>query len=110
MWKWTNMKNNNVSQKIVKQMAGSDSVLAEIITQSMKFKNSTNLIPNIKSGISFYAVGRNSSHEFYLGRKDGETWRMSAGESLKNDAEGFPLTDRHISKIEGNNFGYCGHY
>jgi len=33
--------------------------------------------PSVHDGISFYLVGRNASHQFYLGAKDGHLYRAS---------------------------------
>jgi hypothetical protein len=37
--------------------------------------------PRIHEGVAFYQVGRNSSHEFYKGVKDGKRYRGSCGDT-----------------------------
>jgi hypothetical protein len=90
-----------------------DSVLKTIIEIAMEYAGVTSvdkLCPREHDGILFFQVGRNASHEFYLGRKDGETWKRSVGESMEEDEHGIPLVDERIYKLEDEHgFGYIGH-
>lgn len=47
---------------------------------SFGHKENLDIHPIEKQGINFYAVGRNSSHYFYLGVKEGQLYEMTQGE------------------------------
>lgn len=97
-------------QKAAHERANGDEVLEAIIAVAMEYRNSTEVQPSIKDGIEFFGVGHNASHAFYLGRKDGETYKRSyycdydpeTGECFEED---------HIRKLApGEREGYIGHY
>lgn len=96
--------------KIAEKMADGDSVLAEIILAAMRYARSEKPHTTEHEGIVFYCMGHNASHEFYVGRKDGETWKYVCGESLELDEQGYPGFEQHVYKCTHPGLGYCGHY
>ena len=74
--------------------------------------------------ICFYQVGRNASHEFYVGWDDnGNLWRSSVGDDYETDAEGNIIRDdtgypvfmenqleRYAKPYDPNSNTYLGHY
>lgn len=69
--------------------------------------------PTIKEGISFYIVGHNASHEFYLGMKDGKIYRMSIGEGFPPDGDWSNIpVECKITEISEEDLGntYIGHF
>lgn len=50
--------------------------------------------PTVKDGIKFYRVGRNASHDFYMGVKDGMRYRGSFGEDYIGPKDGCDCMDR----------------
>lgn len=58
-------------------------------------------------GIPFFQVGRNSSHQFYMGAKDGQRYRVSTGyDYTPEDGEIFCV---NLSKTDDWS-GYWGHH
>ncbi len=57
-------------------------------------------------GIVFYQVGRNASHEFYAGAKDGRRYTFTSGEDYDEDGNFRP--DKRVYEVE--KWGYMGHY
>lgn len=67
--------------------------------------------PTVKAGIAFYQVGRNASHEFYLGVKDGKVYGCSVGEGCYDNETGqYELDESEPYEVDLNNPGYMGHY
>ena len=58
--------------------------------------------PTLVEGIEFYSVGHNASHNFYIGYKDGQKWRLSYCLADDEDAQ-------HLTKVDHFD-GYYGHY
>lgn len=99
-------------------------------------KIANDVLPMVKDGITFFKVGHNASHEFYLGADaEDNLWKLSIGEnqvrndSLSdeeyerlsesndiNDATRVMLAwdnveDEHIRKVNGkSDIGYIGHW
>jgi hypothetical protein len=70
--------------------------------------------PRIHEGVPFYQVGRNSSHEFYMGTKDGKRYKADCGEEYvgRGDDCGCISKAQEVfeswkSKGNGNNFYSC---
>lgn len=103
-----------LKQDSAKQAAYGDETFEHILRVAMEYagvKSVEKLYPHIENNIAFFQVGRNASHEFYLGRRDGETWKMSIGEGMEEDEYGIPVLDKHIRKLgPDESFGYCGHF
>ena len=57
-----------------------DRLMQSVLRMSREFNDGYLCAPCQKEGIDFYPVGRNASHEFYLGVKDGRMYRMAIGE------------------------------
>jgi hypothetical protein len=67
------------------------------------------LRPVTHDGITFYIVGHNASHEFYLGHDAANRlWKMSSGEQ-DCDADGTPIFGEHLSLVEDFQTTYIGH-
>lgn len=60
-------------------------------------------------GSTFWQVGRNASHEFYLGVIDGKLYRYSIGEAGL-DAEGDMTYQSRLVEVQGDDVGYIGHF
>jgi len=67
--------------------------------------------PRIVRGITFFIVGHNASHEFYLGHdQEGQLWIRSYGETGEIDEHGIPMTSERISRVTDINSIYIGHH
>lgn len=66
--------------KLVEEAANGNEMLHKVLRASIDFNNGFLQKPSQKEGIDFYPVGRNASHEFYLGVKDGKLFSLSSGE------------------------------
>lgn len=86
-----------------------DSKLKEVLLAHLEYTGG-HVSSHIEEGITFYQVGRNASHEFYLGVKDGKYYRLSCGEGGWNDEEDMPTFEKHISELDSDNWGYVGHF
>ncbi len=90
-------------------------VLADIYESAMHFESSMSKPePRLhEDGSSWWQVGRNGSHDFYLGfMPDGSYGRASCGEpvGLKRDDPFVESDWWHKSKCEPGKEGYLGHY
>lgn len=98
----------NKREFVAKAIALDDSILANIIYSHMEYMGSLQPCATIRDGIEFYCLGHNASHEFYLGRKNGETWKYVIGESIEEDEDGYPKVESRVTKVD--DIGYCGHF
>jgi len=99
-------------------------------------KVADSLFAIVKNGITFFKVGHNSSHEFYLGADaEDNLWKFSVGDkqvrndslsdeayarlSMSNDLEDAVkvnlawdnVDDEHIRSVNGqSDIGYIGHW
>lgn len=89
------------------ELAQGDQDLQEILEWHMEYSNGP-INPFEEDGITFYQVGRNSSHEFYAGIKDGKKYRLTVGESGLEDEDGEVLFESKISEVD--EWDYMGHY
>jgi len=92
---------------LARQAAGDDPVLYRIYEQNINYNAGAIDEPTIVDEIPFWQVGRNASHGFYFGYRDGQLYRMSEG--YEYDVQGNSFLDRHITPIEDFS-GYMGHY
>jgi hypothetical protein len=99
-------------EKVAEILSDKDPVLAGILRMHLEFNNGAiDKYPIKLDGITFYKVGRNASHEFSLGVKDGKLYKHSIGEGEWNEEENFYTVDEHIREVkEGEGFGYIGHF
>ena len=97
---------NKEIEKQVKLLSDGDDILREIICFHLSYRKCIDSV--VHDGIVFYRVGHNSTHEYYLGRKNGETWKYVVGESLREDKWGIPLVEYRMAQV--TDFGYCGHF
>lgn len=96
----------NARQQAVEILAKSD-VMRDILRMHMEFTGGE-IEPIEKDDIVFYQVGRNASHEFYAGYKDGQKYVYTCGETW--DSENDPHTPGTEEKITPvNEWGYMGH-
>lgn len=86
------------------QLAGGDEDLEHVYYWNMEYSNGdVDKKPLKKDEIDFYQVGRNASHDFFVGVKDGKKYRLSfmSGE----------FNEDSLQKEEINDWeGYFGHY
>ena len=101
---------SNKQDEAAHALSNGDSVLQRIIRAALGFTNSFEPSTTEHDGITFYHVGRNASHEFYLGRKDGKTFKYCCGESGRTDDEGYDIPETNISECPNDSWGYVGHY
>ena len=97
---------NNLASKrdfIAKQRSNGDSLLERIILLCMYYRDSEDVSPRIHEGIEFYKVGHNSTHDFYAGRSEGRTYKLS---ETWNSGE----VERHMYSYDDGGLGYCGHH
>ncbi|MFH1430355.1 MAG: hypothetical protein ABIG71_02405 [Candidatus Uhrbacteria bacterium] len=68
-------------EALVRERANGDEVLAEVLSRHVEYQNGrVDESPRVHDGVTFYIVGRNASHEFYAGAKDGRRFVMSYGD------------------------------
>lgn len=116
-----------ISHKVFKNMlimSGGDENIMRILKENVNYHKGSLSEPRVKDGIPFWTLGHNSSHQFSIGCKDGQFYKYSIGEygCPKCDGEGCDYSDEsencmngieyreHITKIDGDDWGYCGHY
>jgi hypothetical protein len=98
---------------IAKQQADGDPLLEAVIRQHLWFTDGWldephALVPDGHTdSVDFYMVGRNASHQFSVGTKDGRRFTYSAGESCEEDEDGIPGLDESCREVE--EWGYIGH-
>ena len=61
------------------------------------------------NGVVFYQVGRNASHQFFFGMKDGQAYRYSCGEGWEDEETGKWELEELFDPVDDFS-GYCGHY
>jgi hypothetical protein len=71
-------------------------------------------IPNIdlkeKDGVTFYPVGLNSSHIFYVGiDTDNQLYRMTVGDEYNDKLDEYEALVEKITKIDSIDLQYWGH-
>jgi len=99
---------------------GGDRRAREIFYRNMWFQNGAVGNPIEIRGILFYKMGRNASHEFYAGIKDGKLYQCSIGEDVICDADGNYVRDEYgdlwwgevmrvseIPRLEAAYWGHC---
>jgi len=90
-----------------------NSVMQQILRIHLEYYGGTiDTSPTEEDGIKFYIVGRNSSHEFYLGMRDGKVFKMAFGDVAgswdeENDR---PIYKSRVSEVNPDDFGYLGHF
>lgn len=111
-------KINQSRDWIAKQYAEGDSILEEILRMHLDF-TCGKIEPFSYEGILFFQLGRNSSHEFFVGIRNGKTYRMSTGEEYDpetpdSDADAELPESRyahHVVELESDqDWGYVGHF
>ena len=97
--------------------ADGDSILERILVQHFAYsqahtKEITDLKPSgyEKDGVTFYRLGHNASHEFYLGTKDGKIFKLSFGEGEWNEETETTSYDENITECTMETVGYMGHF
>ncbi len=63
------------------ELSNGDKLLGRVMEAHLAYSNGRPSSPSSVDGIDFYVVGRNASHEFYLGTKDGRMFKRAFGES-----------------------------
>ena len=92
---------------LAKLAAGGDPIIAGIFSIHIQFNGGEIDDPLILENIPFWQVGRNSTHGFYLGVKDGQRYRMS--EYWDWDKEEGDRLEQQISPVDDFS-GYIGHF
>ena len=93
--------------ELAHEQSKDNSDLANIIYWHLDFSNGK-LSCHTHEGVTFYQVGRNSSHQFYAGVDDnGQIWKLITGESYDDEGEQ-ETTMVKVYKDKG--YGYMGHF
>ncbi len=90
---------------------GDSKELANVIYAHMEYTDGT-ICPVRKNGMLFFKAGRNASHDFFLGIKDGQKYLYAMGDSFRpdpNDPEG-PTDGASEYVEEVDEWGYIGHF
>ena len=94
-------------EALADEKCGVNPKLKEILRIHIEYGHGT-ISPFVREGVEFYSVGHNASHFYSLGFKDGKVYAMTQwteeGRGRKYKA------CESISEIEGNDFGYVGHF
>lgn len=96
----------NARKVYAKELAKGDSILEDILLWHMDFTNGRVEVPSDEKGIKFYQVGRNASHAFYAGTKDGKKYSLAIGEAPGEGPDG----DDEKTFGEVKDWDYMGHY
>lgn len=84
------------------ELAKGDAILANAIRWHMGFEDGDASDPWMVEGIPFYQVGRNASHAFYVGAKDGQ--RYVIGQDYEDHDP--PRVDA-VETWDGGYYGHC---
>src|SRR3989339_405386 len=87
-----------------KEMANGDLVLEEVLIGHMDFNNGHISKPEVQEGINFYQLGRNASHDFYAGTKDGKKYVYTFGEISWDEKTDRSEFGGHVSEVD--DWGY----
>lgn len=89
-----------------------DSTALMILSWHMEFNSGViDSEPLEKNGIKFYQVGRNASHSFYLGIKDGKMYKYATdGGYWNEETDEYTPDDSEAYEVDPNNVGYMGHF
>lgn len=99
----------NAREELAAREAGDNEILKDILDMHLSY-NRGRIQPDVdeESGVTFYQVGRNASHEFYAGEKDGQKYIMSFGEDGWDDDKDEPIWKKNVHKTD--EWGYMGHH
>jgi hypothetical protein len=91
------------------EVAGENELLKGILRNHLEFTGGR-IEPRSDegTGVTFYMVGRNASHEFSIGEVDGQRFKMSFGEDGWDEENQEPRYAKHIDEVD--DWGYMGHY
>jgi hypothetical protein len=92
---------------LVIEMSEGDEILEGIYKMHIRYNSGEIDDPDIYQGVPFWPVGRNASHEFYLGVSNGQRYRMSEG--YEYDDAGIGGNVRSSRPVEDFH-GYMGHF
>jgi hypothetical protein len=81
-----------------------DPILERILWIHLEF-NGGRIDPHPHEGILFFSVGRNASHQFSVGVKDGKCYVYSIGESSREGE-----WEEEVREVASDNWGYVGHF
>lgn len=104
-------ENHNISKARAlhaKELAKGDPDMKVILEWHMAFEDGPISEPIIKDGITFYKVGRNASHDFYAGTKDGKKYAYSVYKEWVGESD-TPILHENIREIEDWGREYMGH-
>jgi hypothetical protein len=79
-------------------------ILERILWIHLEF-NEGRINPHPHEGVLFFSVGRNASHEFSVGVKDGKCYVHSIGESCREGE-----WEEDVREVAADNWGYVGHF
>jgi hypothetical protein len=94
---------------------------AEFLRWHMYFRGEARVTasPYVVDGIRFFLVGKNASHSFFAGMRDGQLYRCALGDEVEEDAQGNEVLDADgfpvvtckpsVTAVEDMS-GYWGHH
>jgi hypothetical protein len=109
------------AKQLAKQLHGGDPRAEDMFLWHMEFRNGDVApTPLTRNGVNFYQVGRNASHSFFLGMKNGKCFHRSFTFWLEEDMYGQLVLDEdgapkeveeeHIRQVHSWRGLYCGHF
>jgi len=95
--------------KYAVELAKGDEVLVLVYRYALEYGNGQIEDPMERDGVTLYKVGRNASHDFYLGSKDGKLYKAAmCGEWNEKEEYIEDWSDpREVESLQGE---YLGHY
>lgn len=103
---------SNARCDVADVLGGDSEILKGIIRLHLEYTGGS-VDPVEKQGVTFYQVGRNASHEFYIGVKDGKKYVYTIGEDYTYFDADDPSNDKIGYKedvYEVEKWGYLGHF
>lgn len=103
---------DHVRDALAETLSSGDSLLRQVLRIHIEYNGGqVSSYPFVKEGIRLYRVGRNASHEFYLGVKDGKMYRYSFGEESYDCVSGeTSYAGDGPTEVDPERIGYIGHF
>ncbi|MBT5503780.1 hypothetical protein HOK15_06220 [Candidatus Falkowbacteria bacterium] len=102
-------KRDATAKDFAEKLHGGDERAESMIRMHLEFEDSLEPYSMEREGGMFYQVGRNASHQFYFGMKEGQAYRYACGEGWEDEDTGEWNLDESQYPVD-NWDGYCGHF
>lgn len=103
----------NARKQQAKKLANGNKILETIFKLHICFTDGEIRVPYIFEDIKFYQVGRNATHVFYLGGRNGKLYRYSSCGLFYDKNEGYfadEAVDEYYHEVENLADEYIGHH